>query len=302
MNVTQQVQPPSWSLPAGQPHQGALGLHNPPNCQFYGGQQQQTHGLLQQNAQLGNLLGQAYLQPPGPPQQPLPLQTQKQQMSTQGNTSMTGVMFVRPTEFSKFCTVDYAKKAKPDNCNLVLYVWGYVAQILASKQGQISSMPEQEQIGRLQHLLHVLELCAMQSSSIDFNSAAWLCARNYSDRIFQDLDSGATSWAQIGPKLHPTNLMQAMSTHPKVIPLKKEPRLAGAGQQDTPTPPTICPKWGSCTVEDKCQWEVDNPGRSCNRSHHCGFCLKKFKQTRKHKENECRKKSELDGANNDQPT
>jgi hypothetical protein len=181
---------------------------------------------------LGGLHGQAYLQPQGLLQ--LQQLAQKQQSSAQGNTSMTGVMFARPTDFSKFCSVDYAKKAKPENCNLVLYVWGYVAQILASKQGQISNMTEQEQTGRLQHLLHILELCAMQSSSLDFNSPPWLCARNYSDRVFQDLDSGATSWSQIGPKMHPTNMMQAMSTHPKVVPVVKEKtKVVGAGgQQD----------------------------------------------------------------------
>ena len=106
---------------------------------------------------------------------------------------MTGVSFLRPSEFVKYCQVDYAKKIKPDNCNLVLYVWGFVAQLLASKQGLISSMSEQEQIGRLQHLLHVLELCAMQSPPTDFNSPAWLCAKNYSERVYQDLDTGATT-------------------------------------------------------------------------------------------------------------
>ena len=211
-------------------------------------------------------------------------------------------MHVRPTEFAKFCTVEYAKKAKPENCNLVLYVWGYLAQILAAKQGQISPMHEQEQIGRLQHLLHVMELCAMQSTSTDFNSQAWLCARNYSDRVFQDLDTGATNWSQIGFKMHPTNMMMSMSAHPKVAPEKVKVKAVGITNQQDSSPAALCPKWGTCDVEDKCQWEVDNPGRSCNRSHHCAFCLKKFKQTRKHKENDCRKKSEQVGSQDGQPT
>ena len=144
----------------------------------------------------------------------------------------------------------------------------------------------------------------MQSSSTDFNSPAWLCARNYSDRVYQDLDSGATAWHQIGPKMHPTNMMQAMSTHPKVIPIKQERAKVpgGISTQQEGTPGQVCPKWSTCEVEEKCQWEVDNPGRSCNRSHHCSFCFKKFKQTRKHKEADCRKKSELNGSNGDQPT
>ena len=132
------------------------------------GLQPQVPSHLQQSHHLAALLGQTHLQ-----QVPAQLQPHKLQPA-QGNTSMTGVMHTRPTDFAKFCTVEYAKKAKPDNCNLVLYVWGYLAQILAAKQGQISPMPEPEQIGRLQHILHVMELCAMQSTSTDFNSPGYV--------------------------------------------------------------------------------------------------------------------------------
>ena len=300
-NLHQQVQQPLW---------GSLGVQQP----FLG----QTHPQpalgfqpLQQNIQLGNLLGQsAHPQAQQPYHhhgllQPISLpQSQRQQASTQsGNSSMTGVMFVRPTEFAKFCQVEYAKKAKSDNCNLVLYVWGYVAQILAAKQGLASAMSEQEQLGRLQHIMHVLELCAMQSSITDFNSAAWLCARNYSDRVFQDLDSGATTWAHIGPKMHPTNMMQAMSAHPKVA-ITKPDKEKGfpVKPSDGSGPSTVCPKWLSCETEGKCQFEVDYPGRNCNRPHFCTFCFKKFKQTRKHKESDCRQKTEHSGASGDQPS
>ena len=302
-NFTQQAQQPlPWTSASNQTPISHLSQQN------YG----QLPGNLQQNVQLnnlGSLLGQAYLPAHGPvqPQGLLQLQhpqpLQKQQLPTQGNSSMTGVMLARPTDFSKFCSVEYARKVKPENCNLVLYVWGYVAQILASKQGQIAGMTEQEQIGRLQHLLHILELCAMQSSSLEFNSAAWLCARNYSDRVFQDLDSGSTSWSLIGPKMHPTNMMMSMSAHPKVIPFKEKAKVPGTPSLQDGTPgAVVCPKWSTCDVEDKCQWEVENPGKSCNRSHHCTFCLKKFKQSRKHKETDCRKKNESGGSNQDQPT
>ena len=167
--------------------------------------QQHHHGLygLPQTAPV-TPHGQGLLQGFQVAPQATPL-LQKQSSSTpqqQGMSSMTGISFLRPTEYTKYCQVEYAKKAKPENCNLVLYVWGYVAQILASKQGLISAMPEQEQIGRLQHLLHLLELCAMQSSATDFNSPAWLCAKNYSDRVYQDLDIGASGAAPpLGPRL-----------------------------------------------------------------------------------------------------
>ena len=322
-NPIQQAQQSPWaSLGNQQPQQllqgVGLGLHGT-GLGLQGALQQghlnPLHGL--QQSVIGNSFGQLpHLQAQQPHQGLLQFanhpevasQSQRQPLAStpqQGMsmTSMTGVMFIRPTEFSKYCQVEFAKKAKADNCNLVLYVWGFIAQILASRQGSISAMSDPEVAGRLQHLLHVLELCAMQSSSTDFNSPAWLCARNYSDRVFQDLDSGATSWSQIGPKMHPTNMMQAMSAHPKVtIPKQVQDKSGKPQNQPDGSPGLVCPKWSTCEVDEKCQWEVENPGRTCNRPHYCLFCQKKFKQTRKHKEADCRKKTELAGTDTDQPT
>ena len=76
-------------------------------------------------------------------------------------------------------------------------------------------MPESELIGRLQHLLHLLELTAMFSSNTDYSTFAWQRARNYNSRIFSDLDQGNLSWSNISPKLDPTSMMQAIEAVPK---------------------------------------------------------------------------------------
>ena len=268
MNNVIQVQTPGLTIPV-------FGTQSQQQPQVYG-THQQPHGLGAQLPPHGLVqCGPSQIQPPKPPPGP----------ANQGMSSMTGVTHVRPTEYSKHCQVEYAKKVKADSCNLVLYVWGYIAQLLLSRQGFITMMSEQEQNGRLQHLLHTLELCAMQSSSLDFNSQAWLCARNYSDRVYQDLDSGATSWSSIGPKMHPTNLMQSMSSFPKMT--YKEKKIPG--REDISPSQPVCAKWAACTTEDKCQYEVDT-GRQCNRPHHCTYCMKTFSQARRHKENDCRKK------------
>lgn len=288
-----QVQPHVWNP---QPPQQIV----PQGYGLYAQQLQNLQSFPQQPIITPNL---GLPNPQNPPQFQLPQPVQRpasNPQQQQGMSSMTGVSFLRPSDFVKYCQVDYAKKVKPDNCNLVLYVWGYVAQLLASKQGLISSMSEQEQIGRLQHLLHVLELCAMQSPPTDFNTPAWLCAKNYSERVYQDLDTGATTWSHIGPKMHPTNMMQAMATHPKKTLYDKPSQLPS--KPSDPATAQVCPKWSSCEVEDKCLWEVENPGRSCNRPHFCSFCHKKYKQIRKHKDSDCRKKAEQAVSGSDQPT
>ena len=91
--------------------------------------------------------------------------------------------------------------------------------------------------------------------------------------------------------MHPTNLMQAMSSFPKLP--AKEIKKVGLGEDNTNTNTNtsqpLCSKWSTCSTEDKCQYEVDT-GRQCNRQHYCSYCMKTFRQTRRHKESECRKK------------
>ena len=135
----QQVQQPLWNHTMGQQlqqgttlGQGQHGLGQP--NQYLGHLLQQPGQLLQQQplqqVQLGtgNPLGQVSHQPVVQPQQGLlhlaaqPPQSQKQVTAQQGmSSSMTGVMFARPTDFAKYCQVEYARKAKSDSCNLVLY-------------------------------------------------------------------------------------------------------------------------------------------------------------------------------------
>ena len=50
-------------------------------------------------------------------------QQQGHSVNPQGMQSLTGYSHARPTEFSKYCQVDYAKKVKPVNCNAILYIW-----------------------------------------------------------------------------------------------------------------------------------------------------------------------------------
>ena len=217
-----------------------------------------------------------------------------QNLQQQGMT-MGRAVHLRPTEFTKYCQVDYSDKVKTENANLVMFSYGYISQILASRQGLIDPMSDQELNGRLQHLLHLLEMTATYSTNSDFSSYAWMRARNYSSRIFSDLDMGTVSWAGIGSKLDPTRMMQAIEAVPKPFDQKKKEEKKPDG------PP--CPKWNTCDAKDKCSYEVENPGKSCNRPHFCSFCYKKFGYTNtKHKETTCKKKEAEAKGSEPQPT
>ena len=157
-------------------------------------------------------------------------------------------------------------------------------------------MTDQELVGRLQHLLHLLELTATYSSNADYCSFAWLRARNYNARIFSDLDLGILDWSSVSSKIDPTSMMQAIEAVPKPEQRKKKEEETGKKKDEAP-----CTKWNSCEVTGKCQYEADNPGKKCLKPHICSFCYLKFGFTRTtHKETSCNKKREQ--AEGNQPT
>ena len=206
----------------------------------------------------------------------------------QQGTHQGRVVHVRPTDYSRFCQVDYSEKIKAENSNLVMFSYGYIGQILASLQGSIASMTTPELVGRLQHFLHLMELTAMFSTNYDYSSFAWHRARNYNGRIFNDLDNGTLTWTSISPKMDPTSMMQAIEAVPKPDVKKKEEK---DGRKDAEKSAPPCPKWNSCDVKGKCSYEVENPSRTCYKPHICSFCYTKFGHTKtNHKESSCMKK------------
>jgi len=161
--------------------------------------------------------------------------------------------------------------------------WSTFGQILASRQGHISPMCDSELTGRLQHFLHLMELTAMFSNNSDYSSFAWHRARN---------------WSSIRPKMDPTSMMQAIEAVPKPE-IKKKDDKAKKSEDGPP-----CSKWNSCDVKGKCNYEVENPGKTCNRPHICSYCYTKFGHTKtNHKESFCKKKDDGESsAGGNQPT
>ena len=273
----------------------------PPTQQLSWAQLQQMPATqLLQHPELLQQLAMSATQPPQllqpglmeVPQQKSSQQPQQPQL-LQG-MSRPRAVHVRPAEYSRYCQVDYAEKVKADNTNLVMFCYGFVSQMLASRQGHIAQMSETEMNGRLQHLLHLLELTAMFSTNSDYSSYAWHRARNYNARIFSDLDHGNTSWSCISSKMDPTSMMQAIEAVPKEYNEFKKREQAEKKKGDDGPP---CSKWNSCDVQGKCSYEVDNPGKTCTRPHICSYCFTKFGHTKtNHKESSCRKKEDGDTA------
>ena len=254
---------------------------------------QQLASLLQsQGAQAQTSPAYGLLEMPKPRQTTLNEQKPLLQNLQQG-MSQARATHVRPTEYSRYCQVEYSDKIKPENTNLVMFSYGYVSQILASRQGQISPMSDAELIGRLQHFLHLMELTAMFTTNQDYSTFAWQRARNYNARIFSDLDHGTLSWPGISTKMDPTSMMQSIEAIPKpeVFKKKDEIKKLAEGGSGSSGPP--CPKWNSCEAKGKCSYEVENPGKTCNRPHICSYCFTKLGHTKTNqKESQCKRKED----------
>ena len=158
-------------------------------------------------------------------------------------------------------------------------------------------MSDTELNGRLQHLLHLLEMTAMFSTNSDFCNYAWMRARNYNSRLFSDLDMGTLSWSNIGPKLDPTSMMQAIEAVPKPASSTKTDQTKKEEKKKVEGPP--CPKWNTCEVKEKCSYDVENPTKSCYRPHICSFCYKQYGYT--NKEDTFKKKEAEASGNENQP-
>ena len=65
---------------------------------------------------------------------------------------------------------------------------------------------------------------------------------------------------------------------------KADPKAAAAAKKDR------CTTFNTCTTEMKCDWEVANPGRNCQRKHECSWCRTNLQQGYKHQVWKCMKK------------
>ena len=182
-------------------------------------------------------------------------------------------------EWGRLCPVLWAEKINLDNMNVVVWVWAYLAEILAAVGGTDSDLTNEELQAKLQHLLCVLQVCASHSEKTDFDHQGWKIARLYAKKVQAQLDRGLVSWSDFSVfrgNPHPSELIAAKEELVKVVKKKNfedPPRGKWVGE-DPPRGKLLCTTWNSSTVEKKCDWMVKNPDKGkCNRRHDCSYYL-----------------------------
>jgi hypothetical protein len=113
-------------------------------------------------------------------------------------------------------------------------------------------------------------------------------ARLYAEKVQQKVERGDT-WlgfeSRYGSDSQPHELMAAERELAAKIPKKKEKDDPRGSQEKRP-----CTTWNTSSVEGKCEYEVQNDGRSCSRRHECTWCKEKGKRSLHHQRSFCRQR------------
>ena len=188
-------------------------------------------------------------------------------------------------DWAKKCPVLWADKVSADSMNIVIWMWAYLSEILASRLGSATELKPGELEAQLQHALCVLQVCASHSEKTDFDHQAWKIARLYAKKVQSQLDHGLATWSDFSSyknNPHPSELIAAkQEMEPKVVNKKK-----GEDAKDKSKP--LCTTWNTSKIENKCDWMVKNPDRGrCNRRHQCTYCSEKGLGTFVHQRSFC---------------
>ena len=186
----------------------------------------------------------------------------------------------KPTivDWARKCPVLWADKVNSDSMNIVIWMLGYLSEVLASRNGSLPELKPGDLEAKLQHVLCVLQVCASHSEKSDFDHQAWKIARLYARKVQAQLDQGLSTWSDFSSyrsNPHPSELISAkQEMEPRLIPKKIEKKKAEEDKTDRSKLP--CLTWNTSSIENKCDWMVKNPDRGrCNRKHQCSYCTEK---------------------------
>ena len=114
-------------------------------------------------------------------------------------------------------------------------------------------------------------------------------ARDYAAKVNNRVEQGFTTWEGLPPGVQTAELVSAQCDYPRPT-LKAEVKDK---EKDTDSrKKKLCTTFNSCSTEYKCDYEVLNPDKECQRIHECSWCRKNLKQGFKHQESRCKKKTE----------
>ena len=213
------------------------------------------------------------------------------------NMDLTGITHLekskknsRVVDLARLCPVKWAKAITSNNINLPLYTWAVVSEIESSLSGRTKQIPERELLGKIRHLKNVVEVCCLNSNSSEFTSYGWAIAKDYALKVEDEVTQGLAEWSEMAHGVRTSSLLLAQMDCPRQMFQK------GTKGKDTDKEKMICTTYNKCSTKGKCDYEVANPDKSCQRKHECSWCRTNLGQSYRHQASECNKRKEAAGA------
>ena len=191
-------------------------------------------------------------------------------------------------DYVKKCLVKGAQQVKLDNMNLPVFAWGALAELTASLSGRAEQLTETVLLAKLLHLQSVLEVCCINSAATEYNNYGWVLARHYASKVQAKIDHQMTDWSTMPAGVQTADLVSAQMEYPRPA----EKKNLGKKAEEERGPSILCSTYNNCTTENKCDYEVAHPGRSCLRKHECSWCRKNMSRGHHHQVWKCPKKVE----------
>ena len=188
-------------------------------------------------------------------------------------------------DYVRKCPARWCRNVKKNNMNLPVFAYGAISELTASISGRADPLSAGVLLSKLCHLQNVFEICCINSTEADLTGYGWTLARDYALKVNERVDQQLLSWGQISHGIQTDILVSSQMEFPR--PAKVDTKEKNPANLDKP----LCSTFNKCTVEGKCDWEVSNPGRACQRRHECSYCRKSKNQNRKHQESRCASKA-----------
>ena len=196
--------------------------------------------------------------------------------------------------------LECAKSVTGGSINFSMFMYGAIKELHSSRIGTTQPMEPGVLEAKLQHLLNVIHVTCLNSTSSDFKPTAWMVGRTYNNLVQAKVDSGRETWLEFDQlhrgSPHASEMIAAEREHRSALAeqlkTKKEPKKVDTGVKERKP---LCTSWNNSDVEGKCKWEVEHPDTKCNRAHYCSYCEKKTGNSRtNHQDKFCKRKQEED--------
>ena len=198
-------------------------------------------------------------------------------------------------DYLKRCPVRWAKDTNPRNMNLSAFGYASLAELETCLMSKDNSISQEELLARIRHMKNVFEVCCLNSKDSDLKNYGWILARDYAAKVSNRVEQGFVSWEEMPPGVQTADLVSAQCDYPRPLP-RQEKEEKKEKEKDRESRESrqkrLCTSYNTCSTEYKCDYEVNNPDKECQRIHECTWCRKNLKQGFRHQESRCRKKTE----------